>query len=218
MNRKHLFYGSAILMILVFVAGWFVYNKLEADKLGELAKQSNSLFKRPHSPTYGSMGARVRIVEFFDPSCETCRAFHPAVKGLVDANPGKVQLVIRYAPFHEGSDTAVRILEAARLQGLFWPVAEAMLKAQPIWAAHDKPRPELIWDYLGGTGLNVAEARNELSATQIVSNMKQDLDDARALNVTRTPGFFVNGRPLKDFGFQQLKALVDEEVRLAYQP
>ena len=48
--------------------------------------------------------------------------------------------------------------------------------------------------------------------------MKQDLDDARALNVTRTPGFFVNGKPLKDFGFQQLKALVEEEVRLAYQP
>ncbi len=117
MNRTHIFYGSAILMILVFVAGWFTYNKLEADKLGELARQSNSLFMRPHSPTYGSLGARVLIVEFFDPSCETCRAFYPAVKGLVDANPGKVQLVIRYAPFHEGSDTAVRILEAARLQG-----------------------------------------------------------------------------------------------------
>jgi hypothetical protein len=61
----------------------------------------------------------------------------------VDSHSGKVQLVIRYAPFHEGSDTAVQILEAARLQGLFWPVMEATLKAQPVWAAHDKPRPEL---------------------------------------------------------------------------
>jgi hypothetical protein len=62
-------------MILAFVAGWFVYDKLEAEKLGKLARQSDSLFKRPHSPTYGPLTARVRIVEFFAPACETCRRF-----------------------------------------------------------------------------------------------------------------------------------------------
>jgi protein-disulfide isomerase len=34
-----------------------------------------------------------------------------------------------------------------------------------------------------------------------------------ALKVTGTPGFFVNGTPLRDFGAVQLKALVDEEIK-----
>ena len=36
----------------------------------------------------------------------------------------------------------------------------------------------------------------------------QDVADARALGVTKTPGFFVNGRPLTVFGYEQLVALV----------
>lgn len=146
------------------------------------------------------------------------RSVRPSPPSARGGSPrARVQLVIRYAPFHEGSDTEVQILEAARLQGVYWPVMEAMLKAQPVWAAHDKPRPELIWDFLGRTGLDVTEARNELSSSRIGASMKQDIDDARALKVTRTPGFFVNGKPLKDFGYDQLKALVDDEVRLVYQ-
>lgn len=40
--------------------------------------------------------------------------------------------------------------------------------------------------------------------------------DGKTLKVTRTPGFFVNGKPLTDFGADQLKALVASEVSIAY--
>jgi hypothetical protein len=30
--------------------------------------------------------------------------------------------------------------------------------------------------------------------------------------VTKTPEYFVNGRPLPSFGFEQLRTLVDEEL------
>jgi hypothetical protein len=33
----------------------------------------------------------------------------------------KIRLVLRYAPFHRGSDTIVAALEASRRQGKFWP-------------------------------------------------------------------------------------------------
>jgi protein-disulfide isomerase len=39
-----------------------------------------------------------------------------------------------------------------------------------------------------------------------------------ALKVTRTPGFFVNGTPLRDFGEAQLKALVQQEIAKAKMP
>ena len=93
--------------------------------------------------------AKVTIVEFFDPSCETCRAFYPIVKGMVNASFGQVRLVMRNAPLHHGSDTAVKILEAARVQGKYWEALERALAAQPQWASHDRPQPEMIWALIG---------------------------------------------------------------------
>ncbi|WP_288254450.1 thioredoxin domain-containing protein [uncultured Hydrogenophaga sp.] len=72
------------------------------------------------------------MVEFSDPACETCRAFYPLVKELMAQYPTQVRLVIRYAPFHQGSDQVVKLLEAARRQDKYVAVMEAVLKAQPI--------------------------------------------------------------------------------------
>lgn len=216
MNRQRLMAVPAILLLLVFAVAAVAYNRMEARKLAELARQPNSVFNRPHSPTYGPADAKVRIVEFFDPACETCRAFYPLVKNLVDSQQGRVQLVMRYAPFHAGADKAVQAMEAARLQGMFWPVTQALLRHQSTWGADHNPRPDLIWSIVDGTGLNMIKARDDAASPQVIANIEQDLADAAALNVTRTPGFFVNGRPLKDFGHQQLKALVQDEVALAY--
>lgn len=203
-------------MVLGFSLGIYGHNNKKAETLGRMAQESNSVFNRPHSPTYGPSTAKVRIVEFFDPACETCRAFYPLVKRLVDAQQGKVQLVVRYVPFHNGSEPAAKILEAARLQNLFWPVTEAVLNAQPMWAAHDKPNPEHIWEFLGNTGLNIRKAKEDVQTPAVQAIIDQDLADANMLKVTKTPGFFVNGRRLDDFGYEQLKALVQDEVQVAY--
>ena len=42
--------------------------------------------------------------------------------------------------------------------------------------------------------------------------LKQDVEDLTALEVTKTPTFFVNGRSLPSFGAAQLESLVAEEV------
>lgn len=216
MNRQRILLISAMAVILLFGLGVYLYDRMEDERLGELARQSDSVFNRPHSPTYGSAQAKVRIVEFFDPACETCRAFYPLVKDIVDSNPGKVQLVVRYTPFHAGADTAVKVLEAARLQGLFWPVNRALLNAQRTWGADHDPRPDLIWSIVDGTGLNLRKAREDAGSAEVLANIEQDMADAKILNVTRTPGFFVNGKPLKDFGDEQLKVLVNRELKAAY--
>lgn len=216
MNRQRILLISAMAVILLFGLGVNLYDRMEDERLGELARQNDSVFNRPHSPTYGSAQAKVRIVEFFDPACETCRAFYPLVKDIVDRHPGKVQLIVRYTPFHAGADTAVKVLEAARLQGLFWPVNRSLLNAQRTWGADHDPRPDLIWSIVDGTGLDLKKAREDANSPQVLANLEQDMADAKALNVTRTPGFFVNGRPLKDFGEGQLKALVNQELKAAY--
>ena len=215
-HKKRIFIVSGLLVVLGFALGIYSYQNQNKDALTRQAQEPNSALNRPHSPTYGPSTAKVRIVEFFDPACETCRAFYPLVKRLVDEQQGKVQLAVRYLPLHQGSESAVKILEAARLQNVFWPVVEATLGAQPMWASHDNPNPEHIWEFLGTTGLDIAQAKQDVNLPAVQAVVNQDIADAVSAKVTKTPGFFVNGRPLQDFGHEQLKALVAEEVRRAY--
>ncbi len=215
-NKKLIVISCAIAVCIGFALGIYGHLNKKSEQMGRLAKEANSVFNRSHSPTYGSSAAKVRIVEFFDPACETCRAFYPLVKNIVDSHPGEVQLVVRYAPFHNGSESAVKILEAARLQDLFWPVTEAVLKAQPVWASHASPDPEKIWGLIGDLGLNVRKAKEDIKLPEMQKVIDQDLADAEMLKVTKTPGFFVNGRRLENFGHQELKELVQAEVSRAY--
>ncbi|MCY1168793.1 Thioredoxin [compost metagenome] len=215
-NKKLVVILCGIVVLLGFSLGIYGHLNKKNESIARLAQENSSVFNRSHAPTYGSKEAKVRIVEFFDPACETCRAFYPLVKRIVDGHQGKVQLVVRLVPFHKGSDVAAKILIAAHKQNLFFPVTAVVLNAQDAWAADDQPNPERIWTFLKGTGLDAAKARQDASSAEAQALLEQDLADASTLRVTKTPGFFVNGRPLKDFGHEQLKALVDEEVKRAY--
>ena len=68
---------------------------------------------------------------------------------------------------------------------------------------------------IADTGIDVAKARAAADSPEIDRLLKQDAADMRALKVDKTPGFFVNGTPLRDFGAAQLKALVDQELAKA---
>ena len=211
-----LFGLACVVLILVFVFASSRYKGHQAEKLGFLAKENASLFVRDHSQTLGSEDAKVYLVEFMDPACETCASFSPFVKHLMDANPGRIKLVLRYAPFHDGADYFVKILEAARKQGKYWETLDVMYKSQPYWASHRNPRPQLIWQFLPQAGLDLELIRKDMNDPAIEKIIEQDLADAKTLNVRKTPGFFVNGKPLQTFGSAQLQQLVETGIRENY--
>jgi protein-disulfide isomerase len=212
MKQKTLFIIALVGLLLVFVIGTLLYNAQKEDQSVQLSDSQRAALIRIHSPTLGKADAPVVIVEFLDPACETCRVFYPLVKEMMAANPDQIRLVLRHAPFHDGSDQVVAVLEAARRQGKFWPALEALLAAQADWAPHHKPQVALVWKHLEGLGLNLEQVRADMTAPEIISVIAQDLADARALNVTKTPEFFVNGKPLPSFGYEPLKQLVVEAL------
>ena len=215
MNQKVLFALALAALLGAFALGALIYKTQQGEQAVQLAERNRANLVRMHSPTLGKADAPVEIVEFLDPACETCRAFYPAVKQMMAANPDRIRLVLRYAPFHNGSDRVVAVLEAARKQGKFWPALEALLAAQAAWAPNHRPQVELVWRHLEGLGLDLERVRADMAAPEIARVIAQDLEDARALNVTKTPEFFVNGRPLPSFGYEQLKDLVDQALASA---
>lgn len=216
MKKQYMVLISIVFLILLFVLGINLYKSQQTRKYGFMARENASTFVREHSQTLGSDDAKVYLVEFSDPACETCSAFHPFVKKLMAANPGKIKLVVRYAPFHDGADYFVKILEAARKQGKYWETLEVMYQTQRYWASHSNPQPKLIWKFLPRAGLDLVKIRNDMNDPEIAKLIQQDLADAKALNVRKTPGFFVNGKPLTSFGYKQLKELVESEINEYY--
>lgn len=216
MKTYVIFAVTVVVLIVAFVIGGSYYKKKQAEKIGFMAQENAELFVREHSRTLGSDDAKVYLVEFMDPACETCAAFAPFVKQLMDANPGKIKLVLRYAPFHKGADYFVTILEAAGKQGKYWETLDIMYRSQRWWASHSNPQPQLIWQFLPKVGLDIGRLRNDMNDPAIAKLIDQDLADAKNLNVRKTPGFFVNGKPLQTFGYQQLQQLLQTELNANY--
>lgn len=212
MKQKTVFVVSALVLLAVFVAGMLFYTGQKEKAANQLAETNRAALARMHSPTLGKADAPVVIVEFLDPACETCRDFYPMVKQLMADNPDKIRIVLRYAPFHTGSDKVVAMLEAANRQGKFWVALEALLANQAGWTAHHTANADAAWKYFDGIGLNMEQMAFDITSPEIAGVIAQDLADAKTLNVTMTPEFFVNGQPLPSFGFKQLKELVDQAL------
>lgn len=216
MNAKKItVIGVVAIVALFFYLGMNAYQKRVQNAQEVQVRAEQTRLVRMHSPVFGPQAAPVTIVEFFDPACETCRAFYPIVKNLLAQYPNDVRLVIRYAPFHQGSDVVVKLLEAAKTQGNYQTVLEAVLAAQPAWADHGQPNIEVAFQVAGQAGLDLVKARQDIEKPGMQALLQQDIEDLTALQVTKTPTFFVNGRSLPSFGPEQLAGLVAEEVAKA---
>ena len=104
MKQKALFIAAAAVLALAFLGATLLYKNDKVAPTAQPAAAPAVNLVRMHSPALGRADAPVVIVEFFDPACETCSAFYPKVKQMLAANPDRIRLVLRYAPFHNGSD------------------------------------------------------------------------------------------------------------------
>lgn len=215
MNRRTVFVAAAVLVaLLAFTAAVLFYQHRERQAAADLAASQQAVMVRAHSPVVGPADAPVTIVEFFDPACEACRAFHPFVKQILAAHPRDVRLVIRYTPFHrEVSVTGVQILESARAQGRFEHILDALLASQPVWASHSTPATERAWDFARAAGLDLDQAATFLKAGSVQPLLEQDMADVQAVGVRATPTFFINGKPLPQPDPALLASMVDDEVK-----
>lgn len=216
MNRNFLVMGAVALLVGGFVYGATAYRRNQTEVTAAVVTKESAALSREGAQRLGAPDARVTIVEFFDPACETCAEFAPRLKAFVDQNPGRVQIVERYAPFHPGSDKVVAILEASRKQDKYWETLDTMFSTQAAWASHAGPNPELLWGFLEKAGLDVERLRVDMNDPAIAALIAQDLKDAKSLGITQTPEFFVNGKPLPTWGLRQLTELVDSELAAKY--
>lgn len=217
----------AALVIIVAVIGAAYYrNSVQSERIAnnnnsnkQAATNAENLI-RPDSYTLGSADAPVTLVEFYDPECESCAAFHPTVKKIMKDYQGKIRLVARYMPLHPNSLSAATFTEAAGEQGKYWEAQELLFQKQPEWGTKHGPQTAppadinaLFRKYAAELGLDTDKMNAAFAENRYNAKTQRDLKDGQALGVRQTPTFFINGRRLARFGEADLRALINEELR-----
>ena len=218
--------GVAAVVIVAAITGTYFYNRSAQDAKKPVTSSNTNTAAaeqliRPDSPTLGPADAKITLVEFYDPECESCAAFGPIVKKILKDYDGKIRLVARYMPLHPNSVAAANFLEAAGEQGKYWEALEALFQKQPEWGTkHGPPSAapapninELFGKYAKELGLDVNKVSSAIKENRYAAKIDRDKKDGQSLGVRRTPTFFVNGRELVRFGEPTLRALIDEEMK-----
>ena len=213
MQNKKVLGLSIVLLLVLFLGAGYVYKNKQSDAVQLNVTKNNSSLVREHSLVIGNKDAKVELVEFFDPACATCAMFHPLVKEIMKKNEGNIKLVLRYAPFHNGSDKVVKMLEASKKQNQFMKTLEILFETQNIWTVNHSADLNKLWGILIQAGhLDMNKLVDDMKDPELDRIIEQDLADAKVLGANKTPSYFVNGKPLEVFGIDQLKALINSAL------
>jgi protein-disulfide isomerase len=104
----------------------------------------------------------------------------------------QVRIVWKHYPldFHKDAPYAHLASIAADQQGKFWQLHDKLfVDAQKI-------KPENVKQYAQEVGVDMARFEKDLLSPAVKTKLDADMAEAKALGVTGTPAFFINGRYL----------------------
>jgi len=214
MQNKKIVLISLFILVVGFIIGIYMYKNNETKKVANIVtSDTGAPFVRDHSPKFGDNKKGVVVVEFLDPECESCSAFHPIMKKMYKENYEDISLVIRYLPNHRNSRFVVKLLEASRLQNKYNEVLDVVFSTQSIWGSHSNPQPGLLWTYITKVdGLDIKKIEEDIKNPKFDEMMDIDVQDATTLGVRGTPTIFVNGKKLDSLSYSTLTQLVESEI------
>lgn len=202
--------GAVVLVIVVAATVFFSSSQEGKDTV---SSSNQALLVRADSPSRGPENAKVTLVEFVDPECESCRAAHPQIEELLKEYEGRMRFVVRYFTGHNNSALAVAATEAAGEQGKYWEMQSLLFANQLQWGEQRTPQTERFISYAQTLGLDIERFKASLQNPAYVAKANRDTQDARTLGVRGTPTFFVNGQMVFGMNKASLKALIDKGLR-----
>ena len=150
-----------------------------------IAGQREALLNDSTSPVGGATTGDVTVVEFFDYACPHCKNVAGIVKQLLRDDP-KVRVVYKELPIlGEGSVVAARAALAAREQGKYLEMHDALMteKAGPTEAS--------VMAAAAKVGLDVARLKRDMEKPAVMETIQKNYALAQALGLSGTPAFVV---------------------------
>lgn len=171
---------------------------------GDEKKRFDESFQKPLEPVIradesirGTKGAPLILVEYSDFQCPFCTRGFETVRKLLDTYKGKIQFVYKHLPlsFHDKAMISAQYYEAIRLQDekkafdfhdeLFANQAK-LSKGQPFLDSIAKK-----------LGVDMKKLSADINSSAVTERIKQDQEEAAKFGMQGTPGFLLNGIPVR---------------------
>lgn len=174
-------------VILQAVEAYQEREKAEAEVRAKRALVANRarLFENPDSPVIGNPQGNVTVVEFFDYMCGYCKAVHADVNRLVKEDRN-VKLVFKEFPIlGPGSLVASKAALAARKQGKYQPLHDALME-------HRGPMDEpTVLRLARSVGLDTDRLKEDMESPKVRDVIVANRALADELGIRGTPAFIV---------------------------
>jgi protein-disulfide isomerase len=167
--------------------------RIPAARADAMSFDPDAAYRAPvgDGPRRGNPDAPVTIVEWSDFACRYCGLVRATLEQLDRLHPGKLRWVFRHMPLDDEETLAAEASLAAHAQGRFWPMHDRLFAAR---GRVDRPAVEMM---AAEIGLDLARFRADLDSGAHRARVSADAEAARALGVTGTPAFFVNGKAVR---------------------
>ncbi|WP_411375394.1 DsbA family protein [Arthrobacter sp. MPF02] len=141
---------------------------------------------------------KAQLVEFLDFECPSCGSIHPVVEELKAEFGDRITFVHRHFPLsmHPNSGQAALAAEAAGQQGKYQEMANRLFETQPQWAGSQQSQAPLFRTYAAELGLDLSLYDAAVAEQRTEERVLADIADGKALGVSGTPTFFLNGEKL----------------------
>lgn len=127
---------------------------------------------------------------------------------MLEKYPKKVKLVHKFFPHsREFSLKAATAALAADEQGKFWEFHDKLFENQGALNG------SMVIEIAEMLKMDVDRFRKKMQDPAIGELIDRDLNDARELDIRRTPQVYINGRLLKELSFSGLVDAIDRELK-----
>lgn len=190
-----------ILLGVIVAAGVIWYAVFTAAKPAPAPPQpaaSAELVREDSHRVTSPVTEKAQLVEFLDFECESCRAAQPLVEELKKEFGDRITFVNRYFPLpgHRNAGTAALAVEAAAQQGQYEQMYAKMFETQPQWGEKQDSQAPMFRTFAQDLGLDLTKYDAAVADEKTIDRIRKDVADGRALGVTGTPTFFLNGEKL----------------------
>lgn len=184
----------------------------------EEKKQLEEAFEKPLKPVLrndelyrGTKGAPITIVEYSDFECPFCRRGYNTVMALLKKYEGKVQFVYKHLPlsFHPQAMISSQYYEAIRLQS----EDKAVKFHDEVYENQSKLRQgeKFLKAAAKKLGVDMKKLAKDVNSSSVKKRIDEDMKEAAKFGFQGTPGFLVNGVPVKGaFPEDHFVKIIDE--------
>jgi protein-disulfide isomerase len=160
-------------------------------------------------PKKGAADPKVVIIESSEFQCPFCSRVNPTVKQILETYPEDVAFHFFHNPlaFHQQAMPAARAANAAHRQGKFWEMHDKLFENQKDLT------DENFAKWAGELGLDVEKFKKDYADPSNEEEVKRQQAAMVGLGARGTPGFFVNGEPLRGAQpFENFKTVIDKQL------